>query len=796
MQSWKALRLGILAVLLGVFAWTLYTRGIPGRFGATPASLETEYKTEHQWAIRESALDIEEMAAFADRRPSRPLPQTLPAVPWDPAAFLSHAQAAFGDAVSIASSDPGVVDVYPALTALDVPTLVESSKIVSQMLAANMRNPRAHESAALVIGAFALRDAADLFTDVRWALNRMTAHLAAAKALRADDQRSPDGAIANVVLLALANHQARALAELGSLGSGTPPEPMNAWVRAMHLRITQDWRALPEPATASRLEKLEYFRARRATVKKQRPSVQLAMVGEPIAADFMRIGQQSSWIGIEDAHTFIGDGLEMELEEAGGVYRRMHGRAMPESLPDALNHRATRLISDGPQVLPWGAWAEFYQRHIAMNIGLMDNFLRHQLGMRERANDSKREFDGRLGQLTMFPVGTARRTKGSEGTEADLAYLRDVIALASKAPELLTARSWKWFEMGGNYEPIAGQMPPFASWFTPPTAAVPLEAGLRYAEGLRVDQAVEELLDAAPNDTGLLTAIAPGGGEDPAVKHARGLLAYHHDYDLRALESSLPYLSSEAERLPLRRKSCELSSSDCLTLASSLLYMGDEAGAAELYGRLLVDPDIDAVTRAASSYWPVTYFYRHQQIDKAIAIAEAANQTGAGSGNVTRGWLNEQRGRLDEAEQDHFDNATRYENLSGLVAFYYRRVEVDRNVAYEAKWLKWRAEVFPNGLQPEPTNMTGVPQSGVFVNKESEYSRAAGIRAGDIIVGLDGWRVDNTNQYSAILAFKDDPAVNLTVSRGGRLLKIEAKSPTRLFGTQLETHPMKGWIKD
>src|SRR5688572_62214 len=131
MQSWKVLRLLILTVLLGGLAWTLYTRGIPGRFGAAPASLQTEYKTEHQWAIRESALDIEEMAAFADRRSPRP-PQTLPDVPWDSDAFVSLAKGSFGDAVAIASSDPGFVDVYPALTALDVPTLVESSKTVSQ----------------------------------------------------------------------------------------------------------------------------------------------------------------------------------------------------------------------------------------------------------------------------------------------------------------------------------------------------------------------------------------------------------------------------------------------------------------------------------------------------------------------------------------------------------------------------------------------------------------------------------------------------------------------------------------
>jgi hypothetical protein len=38
--------------------------------------------------------------------------------------------------------------------------------------------------------------------------------------------------------------------------------------------------------------------------------------------------------------------------------------------------------------------------------------------------------------------------------------------------------------------------------------------------------------------------------------------------------------------------------------------------------------------------------------------------------------------------------------------------------------------------------------------------------------------------------------LNLTVSRGGRLVKIQPKSPTRKFGTELQTHPMKGWIKD
>lgn len=796
MKNWKVLRLGILAALLGVFGWTLYTRGIPGRFGAPPASLQTEFTTEHQWAIRESALDIEEMAAFADRRPSRPLPQTLPVVPWDPAAFLSHAEAAFGDAVSIASSDPGVVDLYPALTALDVPTLVESSKIVSQMLAANMRNPRAHESAALVIGAFALRDAADLLTDVRWALNRMTAHLAVAKALRADDRRSPDDAVATVILLALANQQSRALAELGALGSGTPPEPLNAWIRALNLRITGDWRALPEPAAATRLEKLEFFRARRLAVRRQRAEEHLMLVAEPVAADFSRIAQDS-FVGVEDGHQFLMPALAMEIAEAARAYQEFHGRPMPESLAEALNHRAARLMNDGPQVLPWGAWAEFYQRHIAMNVGMVDSYVRHMQGDHDGANAVKRELDARLGDLTLFPLGTLRRTKGSQGTEADQAFVREVIALAAKAPELVPARAWTFVEWRAVYEPIAERMPLGMSWFKPATPAVPFEAGVRQMEELKAHDQLDELLTTAPHDAALLTALAAGDASSPIVKRARGLLEQHHDYDLRALDASLGHVDVEESRMPLRRKACALSSRDCITLASSvLLFAGDESGAAALFEQAFADPFIDALARAQDSNWLATYYYRNGNTDKAIALAEEVARTNSANGYITRGRLYERLGNLDGAEQDFLRNAQGYNDLAGLVGFYYRRVEIDGNSAYGAKWEKWRAEVFPNGLQPEPTTLTGVPQTGVFVNKDSEYSRAAGIRAGDIIVGLDGWRVDNDDQYQAILVFKDDPTVKLAMARGGRLVKIEATSPTRRFGTYLETHPMKGWIKN
>jgi tetratricopeptide (TPR) repeat protein len=281
------------------------------------------------------------------------------------------------------------------------------------------------------------------------------------------------------------------------------------------------------------------------------------------------------------------------------------------------------------------------------------------------------------------------------------------------------------------------------------------------------------------------------------VKRARGFLAQHHDYDLRALDAALTHVDREELRIPLRRKACAISSRDCIALASSLLFfLNDEVGAAAMYEQAFADPFIDSLARAADSYWLTHYYYRNGETAKAVALAEQVARTNSGNGYFTRGRLYERVGNLDGAEEDFMVNARRYQDLTGLLAFYYRRVEVDGNQNYAARWEKWRAEIFPNGMQPEPTTLTGVPKTGVFIYRDSEFSRLSGIRAGDIVVGLEGWRVDNVDQYRVINSLKDDATVRLTISRGGQLIKVEPKSPTRLFGTQLETHPMKGWIQD
>ena len=78
------------------------------------------------------------------------------------------------------------------------------------------------------------------------------------------------------------------------------------------------------------------------------------------------------------------------------------------------------------------------------------------------------------------------------------------------------------------------------------------------------------------------------------------------------------------------------------------------------------------------------------------------------------------------------------------------------------------------------------------MTKDSGRSRAAGLQAGDIIVGLEGWRVDSQQQYTAINAFFERDQVNLTAWRG-HLFKVSGTPPNRLFGIEFRTYPIAGW---
>lgn len=596
----------------------------------------------------------------------------------------------------------------------------------------------------------------------------------------------------------MANRHEHALALLAQLGQGSPRSELSSWVVALRIRVTKDWRLLANPVTATRLEKLEYFRARRATVARNRAKDDLLTIAIDATPDVTHIVESFGW-GVADGMEFIAPALDAEIVELTETYRLVERGPMPTELHEALNQRAPRLISGkGPQVLPWGAWAEYYQRHIAMHIAKVDQNYRYMQGDYDQAEEIKKQIDRAYGRLTWFPMGAGLRNKGRNSTEADNTHIAAVIDVAVRAPELITFDNWWFWEWGSKLEPVPALMPPYTAWFPPlPSPAAPFQAGLRLStnsHGLS-GSALDALISEASADQKLLSyAYERLALTDPVSRRAKALLLARADYDGDAIDSLLNKAADDTERVDLQRRACALAARSCSDLARVLARLGDEPAAVRAFEKAFSDPMMDHVALASDAGWLVTYYATHNRTEDALSLAERAASSGSADGSYVQGRLFERLGRLDEAEAKLLDIEASYKNPIPATSFYYRQFVVAKNPRYSEKWRRHLETYFPNGLQPEPTSMPAAPKSGVFVEKDSALSRKAGMRAGDIIVGLEGWRVDSRDQYHTINGFIENEHMKLTIWRGS-LIRIEADVPGRLFGTTIQTHPMKGWIE-
>lgn len=771
------------------------------RLGAPPATLETTYKTEHEWAVGATAADIAEMGAAY--RKVRVEPEPPPAVlPWDPASpelrsFTSR---------QFRLPPPGplprrrIVDQYGSLAHLSAAAIVRSSAAVSAALRQDMADYRTHESAAMVLAAFGLRESADDLTDVRWVLNRMTAHLAVAEFGRTPGASvtpaTPDGELARVAFLALSNRIASGLAALDAIADRPNDPAFAAWRRALRWRLTHDWRGGAVPADGLRIEKLEYFRARRKTLNTVRAGQELTDLKEPAAADFARIVQSRAF-GVEDGRQIVEPTLGAELAELAEVYRLMHQRDLPSSLPASIvNARAGRLMTaDGPQVVPWGAWAEFFQRHIGMYIGEIDRFYRDMLGLPSGADELKAKADALFSDWMLFPVASTKRTKG-RGTEADLRYINRAIDLAYAAPELVNYDYWGFLSTGANYEPVSRGMPSRTAWFVPATPAVPYEAGLRARDGLgRIAlPALEALVAEATSDVSLQArALQPRPNNQALVSTIVAWFKTRAQFDLYAIDAVTDWARTLDEQMAWREQGCALSVQQCLSLASLLVWAGNDARAVVEYERAFRNPALDNVRMSNTSRWLVDYYERSGQLERAYDLAQRSAAAYSATGLVTLAQLYERRGRLDEAERLYMDVNLRYQRTTAdLAGFLYRQAVVAGRSAYLERWRAVETGLFPNGLRKVPDTMREQPAKGVSVYEDSSTSRRVRLQAGDIIVGVDGFVVEDKEQYEAIVAFSMAGVRHKLTAWRGVLFTVELPEN---HGMVLEDHPLRGWIK-
>lgn len=810
-RAWSFAVLVCLCIALGRIA---YTRAIGLRFLAQPAALADGFTTEEAWVVDEIVRDITEMATLATGPASdvrigavegrahvfrveaggSRATIDLDAALWSPRAFSDLAAALLpsGAAAVPAAGGP---DVRVPLLRLSPDALVQAGTVVSQALQRNMGNAAAHDAAALTLAAFALRESAGRMGDTRWALNRMTAHLAIADALSGHDDRAIDHRLASAVLRVLTGDQAGALGLLDEL-EGLPSTPGTAeWTRALKLRIDDDWRVLVNPSRASRLEQREYLRARRATVTGITGVSALAALKLEPDADLIRVIASSS-TGVSDGH-LSAEAFDYERDESERVYRALHGgRGAPDAR--ALNARAGRAVSGGQvQILPWGAWAEFFARHLAAAVAKQDAFVRLSLGAHERADRQKAELHDRYGSLWSFPLSTLFWTRGRTGSEGDSTYLPDAIEVLLSSPHRVTTAVWAQVEMGTKYEPVHRGVSRPVSWFlaSEPRSAYQAAARLVNSGHPRPIRVLDQLVAQAPYDWPLASTYARERyGKKATLAELERLAGRRLQYDLGPIEAAMHLVHNREKVIELERRACGLTASWCTTLGEDVASLGRDEEAAQAYEMAFSDPELDGVTKSNRAGWLIRYYATHRRVEAAVALAKEGARTASFQGLANAGRLYEHLGRLDDAEATFTEGATHYDNWAELTAFYYRRTQVHKDATYLEDWRTSVARLFPDGLSDEPPPAAR-PVRGVLVEQGSASASYYNLRVGDVIVAVDGWRVANVPQYRAIRAFPVEGRILLTVWRGSQHLDVTIPNRDFVPYFTVADYPPKGWIE-
>lgn len=95
-------------------------------------------------------------------------------------------------------------------------------------------------------------------------------------------------------------------------------------------------------------------------------------------------------------------------------------------------------------------------------------------------------------------------------------------------------------------------------------------------------------------------------------------------------------------------------------------------------------------------------------------------------------------------------------------------------------------DALPNGLARFVPS-SAPPRFGVVVEAENKSILNAGLRTGDIVVAMRGYRVENWKAYTTIRAFDSAPFV-LTIWRDKTYLDLAPLPPSYRFGVNFRDY--------
>ena len=766
--------------------------------------------TEQEWIVRDVATAIHQMVSAGTRRPSTPRAVQVTTAEsmrgavfsvardgssavtvvirdhlWTPSSYAPLASELGGPAACTAQ---GLSSVIRTLLDPRPDVLAGESARISTRLQADMRCADAHHEAALLVGAFALREAAGRFSDPRRLISRMTAHLAVAEAVDRGSA-SPVKRLADAVLLTLVGRQRDALNALASLESNVTDTEVQSWIRALRLRNTFDWRAVPKGARLTAFEQLSLLRALDMSVGNGASLERFEEIDDPgEIADWPRLLLQGD-PGIEAGNRFSEYWIAAELAEFASLLDAPRPSPAPAT-GDALMKELNTEPADGPvgtdgivRIIDRGTWAAATQRHLLMAVVARHKHLVGRLGLPGDARAFRDEASRSFSALSLYPLAAT-----------GIAYSRDEVArvfpraatLVQTRPDLVTDHVWRTLQDMAAYAVLAPASDA-ASWFRPlvlPGTAFDLDSRSQPdGKNPRLTQAqVAELRQHAPYSRRLAVEAVRwrGNASYETLREEYGTLA---PYDLE-LARALANAAWERPEIyvPLMERVCAMSADEGYwDLAPYLVDHGRVEEGLRAYERWL-SIGRKEVTISNSMTWLVRHYHERGDYAKATAVADRVADTRSFWGLVTRANLHEWRDELDDAERLHRTAWKRYDNPNELLAFYLR----SRRTAPEVPDLT--REIFPAGMTRVTAGASAAaPREGVLIRTTGVIGADEGLRVNDVVVAVDSIRVRNVAQYRVARGASAHDTMKLILWRGGKYIELSARLRHRWVVSAIDT---------
>jgi tetratricopeptide (TPR) repeat protein len=670
-----------------------------------------------------------------------------------------------------------------------------------------MLNPEAHEWGALLLGALSLREGAGPFSDTRQELCRLAAHLTVARVLRGSSPPGTEGEYAAALLDTLVGRQRRAMAQIDLLKKRQKTSAEFAWLNALTLRNTGDWRILKNPSRATLLERLEYFRALGRSQGGLKALDFLSVGPGESVPDWGRIALGARSVTVQEGNAFVPGLLNLEVTEFGTILKASQGRELkPESLVAELNVSPGRSgwpsgsTAPEPRIIDWGTWAAYSQRHVLGALSNTERHLVHFLGALEDGGQFRKEMTDHFSSLSLFPllggVWESRVIPRVGGTPQpgyqDVGRCPAVVALTQSRPEIVTAGNWGELATKCWQASRDGSLPGPSAWFQP---AVPRGTGfdVRYrnfvADLLKFfDTEIEALVDLAPYEPMLVAhLISVKYADKPTPEQFAAAWGPLSEYDAAVVQRRLKMVTPDRDAAAdLAKKACYSNPDECLAAGDKLRERGLEEAAVAVYERALALAH-DRVAVSNSCRWLVQYYFDHGKTEKAETVARMVGAVYSAEGLKTLGQVLERMGKYDDAEKIYEALVERYPELPHtLWSFYIRHEHRVADGRFRLQATNAITQLFPGpwgmrqvaiaDLKKSPFSNTGVP---VMLAREL---LAAGAGPDDTVLAVDGYRVINQGQYECVMSLADGPGITLLVFRNSNYLEVKGQLDRWHFG--------------